>query len=572
MKNVIYVDERREKKMLIWVLVGMVSMMGLMTFFAITDRKKRNKSIFARLRDTYGLVPKKTKTELADIAAYWEQIEDSVSETDKIDAVTWDDLEMDKVFHRLNSTNSFMGEQILYAKLHCTPKDKNHLIEMEKEMSWARSHSQERERLQFSLGMVGKERENYYLPLFIANAQMQRIPRTWIFRLLQVTLGVLLLLTLITRNDYITLFLFINVAVNIAIYVTIKSKYEVYLGLLEGIVNTIRFNKKVIEGNDYPHEFVSDAIRKAMLELKGVTKAMTALILMKQREMNAPGEIFEFLCNYLIGMTFVDIIRYDKVMVTLDKKQKEFMQLYEFAGAIDSMISVSSFRESVRTYCTPKFTNNKELRMKQCYHPFIGEPVKNDLVMNRNIILTGSNASGKSTFIKAVALNLVLAQSIHTCLAKEALLPDAQIITSMSARDDIIGGESYYMKEIKYLKRIVLDNKDRITLCTIDEILRGTNTLERIAASEAVLHYLNRKNCLILVATHDLELAVRLEDSCDMYHFAETIIDGDVEFDYKIKVGICNSRNAIRMLALEQFPDEIIEEAMRRVDSEVVNL
>lgn len=118
-----------------------------------------------------------------------------------------------------------------------------------------------------------------------------------------------------------------------------------------------------------------------------------------------------------------------------------------------------------------------------------------------------SNASGKSTFIKSLAINALLAQSIYTCMAKKMVIPRVTIITSMAVRDEVLSGESYYIKEIKYMKRIIQAlNEKKPVFCVIDEILRGTNTEERIAASAAILEYLYEKNCIAVVATHDIEL------------------------------------------------------------------
>jgi DNA mismatch repair ATPase MutS len=246
----------------------------------------------------------------------------------------------------------------------------------------------------------------------------------------------------------------------------------------------------------------------------------------------------------------------------LDGRNKEFMELYCFIGGIDLCLSIASFRQSIRGYCIPEFIDAGTLDIEEIYHPLVREPIKNTLDMTKNILLTGSNASGKSTFIKAVAINIILAQSIYTCMASKMRIPDARVITSMAIRDDIMSGESYYIKEIKYLQRIIEEStQDRMVICTIDEILRGTNTNERVAASIAVLKYLNEKNCMVLVASHDLELAKQLENMYDMYYFCEKLKGNDVIFDYKLREGISHSRNAIRLLQLIGFPNEIVEVA-----------
>ena len=123
-----------------------------------------------------------------------------------------------------------------------------------------------------------------------------------------------------------------------------------------------------------------------------------------------------------------------------------------------------------------------------------------------------------------------------------------------------MGNESYYIVEIKSLKRILdCSNEEVPLLCFIDEVLRGTNTLERIAASSTILSKLAKNHCICFAATHDLELTSILEDWYLNYHFQEQITDGDILFDYQLYEGKSNSRNAIKLLGLLGYPDDIIE-------------
>ena len=190
-------------------------------------------------------------------------------------------------------------------------------------------------------------------------------------------------------------------------------------------------------------------------------------------------------------------------------------------------------------------------------------PIANDIKQKKNVILTGSNASGKSTFIKSVAINLILAQTIFTCTAESACVPRCGVITSMAVRDDLASGESYYIREIKYLKRMTECVKQgRLLFLAIDEILKGTNTKERIAASKAVLRYFNEKNCMLIVATHDVDLAEAFDGLYENFYFCEKLDEEDIIFDYTIHKGICRSSNAIKLLSVIGFPDEIVNSAL----------
>jgi len=138
----------------------------------------------------------------------------------------------------------------------------------------------------------------------------------------------------------------------------------------------------------------------------------------------------------------------------------------------------------------------------------------------------------------------------------------------MALRDDILSQESYFIVELKSLKRIFskIREDDVAVLCFIDEILRGTNTVERVAASSQLLEEIAKKNALCFAATHDIELTYLLEDIYQNCHFEEVLQDGDVSFDYLLKEGRANSRNAIRLLEVIGFDKEVVKRSQQRVD------
>jgi DNA mismatch repair ATPase MutS len=247
--------------------------------------------------------------------------------------------------------------------------------------------------------------------------------------------------------------------------------------------------------------------------------------------------------------------------------------MYEIVGFLDSMLAVSSYRASLGEYCIPLLTDAEkgeyQLEAEQLYHPLLKSPVKNSIAAHRSVLLTGSNASGKSTFIKTVAINGILAQTLHTVLAESYRGNYFHICSSMALRDDITSSESYYMVEIKSLKRIVdrSEQEGIPVLCFIDEVLRGTNTLERIGASTEILSRLAAANALCFAATHDIELTTLLEKQFDNYHFEEQVEQDDVIFDYRLREGKAVSRNAIKLLQMIGYPPEIVKNAQKRVDT-----
>ena len=278
------------------------------------------------------------------------------------------------------------------------------------------------------------------------------------------------------------------------------------------------------------------------------------------------------LSEYANMLFLSELITYEKIKKTIIKNKEYLINIYEFVGSIDALIAVASFRESLDYFTKPvlnKSIDKEEthLEFREMYHPLIVNPVANCGSFEKSVLITGSNASGKSTFIKTIAINAVLAQSIYTCCAKEYASSYFKIYTSMALKDNVLSNESYYIVEIKSLKRILDSVDDSIpSLCFVDEILRGTNTIERIASSSEVLKSLSEDNCICFAATHDIELTYLLEDKFDNYHFEENITDNDIRFDYKLYKGRAESRNAIKLLSFMGYSDEIVKRAQERAE------
>jgi len=262
-----------------------------------------------------------------------------------------------------------------------------------------------------------------------------------------------------------------------------------------------------------------------------------------------------------------ELIAFGRLLKTINRHSKEIRSLYETIGFLDSMISVASYRETLDFYTVPSMYKSgiskpPVLFFTDAYHPLINNPVTNSISLEKPVLITGSNASGKSTFLKTAAINAIFAQTIHTCLAREYHSGYFIIFTSMALRDDLFNNESYYITEIKSLKRIFDNLNDAIPLlCMIDEVLRGTNTIERIAASSEVLRSLSKSNCICVAATHDIELASILNNQYDNYHFREKFEGNRILFDYKIYHGKSATCNAIKLLRIMGYAENIVDAA-----------
>jgi DNA mismatch repair ATPase MutS len=173
------------------------------------------------------------------------------------------------------------------------------------------------------------------------------------------------------------------------------------------------------------------------------------------------------------------------------------------------------------------------------------------------LLITGSNMSGKSTLLRAVGLNIVLAQAGAVACASALRLPQIDLQTSIRVQDSLELGLSYFMAALARLKGVVdaaeHEREGRVLLYLLDEILQGTNSAERSIAVRAVARHLIDAGAIGAMTTHDLTLASEtpLNTAATLVHFTETVdADGAMRFDYRLRPGIATSRNAIRLMQM----------------------
>jgi DNA mismatch repair ATPase MutS len=238
--------------------------------------------------------------------------------------------------------------------------------------------------------------------------------------------------------------------------------------------------------------------------------------------------------------------------------------MFQALGRIDAMCSIATWRGLLGSWTTPRFTEaGKRLHAESVVHPLLDAGVPNDIrIDDSSVLVTGSNMSGKTTFLRALGVNAILAQSVGTVCAGTWSAPVLHVRTSIGQGDSLLDGKSYYMAEIESVKRMLDVKSDMVPhLFLLDELFRGTNTPERIAAGAATLAWLDRGHDLVLVATHDLELHALLDDRFVACHFREEVTDSALTFDFRIRPGVSSTRNAIALLRLIGYPADLLDEA-----------
>lgn len=543
------------------------------------EKKRSLKNCEKRLQKDYGrpLALKNDLLRMECIPAYHRAHDDGKG----IDDITWNDLGMDQIFAMMNDTYSASGEEYLYHLLR-TPVDREEeLLVREQEILYFMEHEDKRCALQMIFMRMGKKDHHslYEYLEFLREAYGKR--KADLAAWLPLCLVILSVILLFVRTGVGLVMLIVVISYNIFHYFNQKGKLRPYLSGLQFLVRLFSAGRAV-------GQIDLGICREQATEIREITKAFLPF-LKKARFVFAgeagSGNPLEVLRDYVNMIFHFDLIQLNSMLSMVESREGEIDRLNTALGYLETMIAIGSYRTFLTQgegYCVPEFISTdakitgEELTaegatktsgivqiMLDGYHPMLKDPVRNSYRMNGPMLITGSNASGKSTFLKTMSLNQLLAQTVHMACAKQFQTRFYRIYSSMALTDDLRGGDSYFMVEIKAMKRIIEKNATEgvPVLCFIDEVLRGTNTVERIAASTQILKSLAEQGVICVAATHDIELTMLLEPWYENYHFTEKVDGQDVTFSYRLMKGRADSRNAIRLLQVMGYDAELVEDA-----------
>ena len=525
--------------------------------------RNAKKKMYYKLLASFGQLPKNDYSyeEYESISHFFKNtLKDG---EDYIDDITWNDLDMDKIFMMIDNTHSSVGRDVLYKLLRKPVTDKAELEKREQLIEYFDTHEKERTRIMMYFAEMGFVRKisisDYMKNLFELKAGSN------VFHyMIWVCIIIAVLYTFFVEPITGVMLIIAACGMSIITYYKLKSRIDSYFECVRQIVTMVDAAKKIKALNIDELSEYNDFFDETIHRFAGIMHGSFVVTSAKQNN----GSIGDVIMEYVKMFTHIDLIKFNSILKNFNRNYEHVTKMMDTLGYIEAMISVASFRHLLPYMCTPEFTDGGRMKIKEVYHLALKSPVANSLDESKPVLITGSNASGKSTFLKSVAINALLAQTVNTCPAEEYSAPFYRIYSSMALADNIEAGESYYIVEIKSLKRIVdaAGKPGAKILCFIDEVLRGTNTVERIAASSEILKNLASNGVMCFAATHDIELTHILEDYYSNYHFTEEVEDDNVVFSYVLQNGRATSRNAIKLLKIIGYDNAIIDNSKRRAD------
>lgn len=470
-----------------------------------------------------------------------------------IDAETTADLDLNAVFEKIDRTTSKVGQQYLYARLR-TLRGEEDARDFDRRTEIFEQDEALTQRCEKHLSRLSNEDAyDFQRLIFETPVKVRRIGLVY-------TLTAVAIVSLLLAPFYpLLLLLFIAVyAVNVVIHYGNKiniTRYAFAVRQLTAALKTARYlASEQVPGSDeatQPIRQVAEVERRSR-------------IVGTQGDGGNDFAAIVWLVIELVKIAFnIEVILFHRFIGSITAHRDAIHDLFRFIGETDAAISVMRLRREAPT-CRPAFVEGKYLEAVQVVHPLIADCVPNTLTLDgTGLLLTGSNMSGKTTFVRTVMLNALLGETICTCFAEGFTIPYMRLYSSIRISDDISEGTSYYLQEVLTVKRL-LEAAEQPAPClfVLDELFKGTNTTERIAAGKAVLAHLNRGPHIVLAATHDIELAELLRgDGYELHHFREEVADGQLVFDYQLHTGPLTTRNAIRILELYDYPPGLIAEA-----------
>jgi hypothetical protein len=271
-----------------------------------------------------------------------------------------------------------------------------------------------------------------------------------------------------------------------------------------------------------------------------------------------------FIVNIVLPYSFFFACRLEDIREAIKLNMPVWKEKWAETEALNSMAVYANLNKE---YCFPVISENScKYEVKQAGHPLIHykNNRRNDFIIQgagRVDILTGSNMSGKSTFLKTVGANAVLAYAGCVVNAQYMELSIFKVFTCINIIDSVTDGISYFyaeVKRLKMLKDIIDSNGAEPVLFLIDEIFKGTNNIERLIGSRNFIIYLSKNKCTGLVTSHDIELA-KLENenrNISNYHFREDVENELMVFDYKLRTGPSPTTNALKIMKFGGLPFE----------------
>jgi MutS domain V len=477
---------------------------------------------------------------------------------DSLDDRTWIDLEFGRLFSSVDSTLTRLGSQCLYHKLRTYREEPRELENAYAVYQVLRRDTALREQLQLSLWSLRSDSEALTCESLFGEPPAN--PRS-AGLVLSMSVASLFVFAATILHPALAWLMGAIVLCNLSVVVFLRHDIQ------ETFLATGRLGR-----------MISAAVRLARVGANAAVSQPARLSAIFRETPDLRGSFRWFLAdrsNDLVASFFfwlnllflLDHVAAELVARNLRRHRDTLAQIFLQVGSLDADIAIASWLQRIPAHCPPAITTEKTIEFIDGFHPLLAAPVANSFALRgQSALVVGTNMAGKTTFIKMVGTNIILGRTLGVCFATAAVIPRSKVMASIRAEHSIESGKSHFFAELERILSFVQGaERDGGGVFLIDELFRGTNTPERVAAGKAVLESIGA-HAQALVTTHDVELQHLLGPSFLTFHFVENPELPEV-FDHRLHAGISATKNAIKLLERVGFPPAIIREAQRLADT-----
>lgn len=538
--------------------------LALVAASAVVRSQRRRRQTADRLRREWGTARAAgTRDEHAD--EFLRVVNDNDMSAAALNARTWSDLDLDDVLRYIDRTQTTIGRQILHARLRQV-SSAPHSGRVERLATRFGADRAVRERAQAALAEIDPTTGQGYWRITRPGAIRTE---WWYYSFPFLTLGLIASLIAMPFWPKALLVLLALGLINAFVRAATSRQTIGLLGAYRQVGPVLSTATRLVEIGDVHALADGDVVAADLRHLAGLQRIASWV----SRDPIAVGELVATLFEYLNLALLLDANALLFGARALERHRDALLRTSVWMGEVDIALTIASLRAESRPWCVPTRTDaGSTTDIVDAWHPMLRDAVPNSVTLRggEGMILTGSNMSGKSTFLRTVGVCIVLADALGICPARSYAGPVVRVRTCIGRTDDLASGKSYYLAEVEAVLEILRASDEPMPhVFLFDELFRGTNTIERLAAGEAVLSALMQSGAggarhAVIVATHDGELVSMLRGAYTPMHFQETIGADGLSFDYKLLSGPATTRSAIALLELKGAPRALLDRARAR--------
>lgn len=456
------------------------------------------------------------------------------------------------LYQHLNRTATYVGAKKL-ADLLKVKKSNQQILLNQQAVKELASKLDWRQNLKATASIIEDKKEAYEKLIAWANTSSKLLPVLYlaVAWLLTFVIVFLIAVMIISGNPlYLNLSILMFI-VNLAVVFSLNKRIRREINYFDGIDKITKQYGLIINHIENTN-FESEKLQ----QLKSTLSKNNKKASVKIQKLSSLIASMDAVQNILIAILFNGFFLFHihilyKLLMWKKQYAPEIENWLNVIGEFETLSSLANFSYNNPAYCFPSINNQMQIEMTDSGHPLIDSNtrVNNNATFNSHkfMVLTGSNMSGKSTFLRSLGVNMLLC-NIGSCIcAKAANIHPLDILVSMRLSDSLSENESYFFAEVKRLKQIMQQLDKGTAFVLLDEILRGTNSDDKRNGTIGVIKKLIEKKAIGGIATHDLEICNTtsaypnyLSNNC----FEVEIINNELVFDFKLRAGVCQNQSA----------------------------